>query len=118
MTSTGTGTSDGNAPPLSLDTCFEILADEWRRHVLYYFTDTTSVAASVDELVAHLTRKVAAAATAGATRVKVRLLHRDLPKLAASGVIDYDAQDETVRYHSETTLDAAVAFAARRERST
>ncbi|WP_458189836.1 DUF7344 domain-containing protein [Haladaptatus sp. NG-WS-4] len=114
---TGTGSSTGHAPSLSLDTCFELLADRWRRHLLCYFAENSSVTATTDELVGHLIQEDTSATPDDTTWVKLELHHKHLPKLAAAGVIDYDRRDETVRYHGGKTLEDAVAFAATIEHS-
>ncbi|WP_458190784.1 DUF7344 domain-containing protein [Haladaptatus sp. NG-WS-4] len=114
---TSTGTSNGQAPSLSLDACFEIVADQWRRHLLCYFASATSRTATIDELVSKLIQKNSTTATTNERMVRGRLLHTDLPKLAAFGVIDYDQRDETVRYYGCTELEAVVTVAARMEQS-
>lgn len=112
---TGIAASNEHTPSLSLDVYFDLLADRWRRHLLYYFADTTAPTVTVDELVTHLIHRVDTAAAVGEKRVKTELRHKHLPKLAAASIIDYDVQDETVRYYWGTELEAFVTFAARME---
>lgn len=70
---------------------------------------------TIDELVIHLIQQNTTAAAVGERGITTRLVHIDLPKLAASGVIDYDEQDNTIQYHGGTTLEEAVAYAAHLE---
>jgi hypothetical protein len=112
---TGIAASNEHTPSLSLDAYFDLLADTWRRHLLYFFSDTTALTVTVDELVTHLIHRVDSAAVAGEKRVKTELRHKHLPKLAAASIIDYDVQDKTVRYYWGTELEAFVRFAARME---
>ncbi|WP_458191012.1 DUF7344 domain-containing protein [Haladaptatus sp. NG-WS-4] len=113
----GRAPSNGHTSSLSLDTYFDLLADKWRRHLLYYFADTTAHTVTVDELVTHLVHRVDTAASLGKKRVNTELRHKHLPKLAAVGVIDYDMQAETVHYYWGTELEEVVAFAARMEQT-
>ncbi|WP_458191021.1 DUF7344 domain-containing protein [Haladaptatus sp. NG-WS-4] len=114
---TGRAASNGHTPSLSLDTYFDLLADKWRRHLLYYFADTTAHTVTVDELVTHLIHRVDTAASLGKKQVTIELRHKHLPKLAAVGVIEYDSQEKAIHYFWGTELDEVVAFAARMEQA-
>ncbi|WP_458206760.1 DUF7344 domain-containing protein [Haladaptatus sp. NG-SE-30] len=94
---TGTEQSGGHPPSPSLDTCLDLLADQWRRHLLYYFADSASVTATIDELVTYLIQQDTTAATADETEVTIRLMHNDLPKLAESDVIEWNQDHNVVR---------------------
>lgn len=103
---------------------FDVLADQRRRYVLSYLHDADDDVAELAELVDAVRSREAERedGQGGGGRsdgdrsdgdrsgdgrseadrsdaVKIELHHTHLPKLAASGVIDYDARTETVRYH-------------------
>lgn len=97
---TSTGEQPTNASPggnrelrvRSLDTVFELLASSRRRSALYVlYRSDGSVALS--DLVA----EVASMEEVAPERVATALHQVHLPKLADAGVVEYDAEDETVR---------------------
>lgn len=85
----------------------EVLADEQRRCVVAYLSDTSDDVASVSELTRHVTKHCADAHNR--EQVAVNLHHVGLPKLEEAGVLEYDSRSNTVRYHPgskvETLLD-------------
>lgn len=92
-------TTDGG-DPLSLDAILELLANAHRRAILTRLREDSSHVASLEELVSHLVRLDAdrTGTQPGRDHVEATLLHVHLPKLANTGVIEYDAQSEQLRY--------------------
>lgn len=76
------------------------LADPHRRHTLHCLSRADgplSVEDLVDELVAWETgRPVAEQSSTGRTGFEISLVHCDLPKLAAAGLVEYDETERTV----------------------
>ncbi|UIO99691.1 hypothetical protein Hbl1158_14375 [Halobaculum sp. CBA1158] len=76
---------------IAADAVLRLLSDHQRRGVLRRLADADEPV-SVESLTAAL---VTESTTADA--VRIRLLHSHLPKLHDAGVIDYDADERTVR---------------------
>lgn len=90
----------------SLDTVFELLANRRRRFVLYYLAMVEDEAAilKVEDIVTQLrewerkwTEAESSEARESQESVRIDLHHNHLPRLAATGLIDYDARTETIR---------------------
>ena len=86
-------------PRLAKDRFYQALASSHRRRLLYYLL--ASGDSTVEELTSVLTGWDAT--TSGTMRtprdranVRIRLLHDHLPRLADQGLIEYDADTETV----------------------
>lgn len=97
---TSTGEQPTNASPgedrglrvRSLDTIFELLVSSRRRSALYVLYQSDGPVALSD-----LVAEVASMEDAIPERVGIALHQVHLPKLADTGVVDYDVEAETVR---------------------
>lgn len=106
---------DGGANDL-----FGVLANERRRYVLSYLHDADDDVAELAELVDEVRTREAereggpngdgGRETHRSDAVKIELHHTHLPKLAASGVLDYDARTETVRYRGRPEHERLASF--------
>ncbi|MFH5802116.1 hypothetical protein [Haladaptatus sp. CMAA 1911] len=103
-----------HAPTLALGTAFELLANPMRRQVIYYLREPDQHVASVDELIECVHAETSVVNSP--ERVRAKLIHRHLPKLADHGVIEFDSRSGTVRYRDGHHLNSVVAFAAEHER--
>ncbi len=93
----------------SLDACLELVADGRRRRVIRELRRESGGETTLEELVDRLHRDdVFANRGAGREDVVRRLYHHDLPKLAAHGVVDYDADRQRVRYRADDTVEAVL----------
>lgn len=92
---------------LSLDATLEILANHDRREIIEYLRDTADQTATIDELANHLVSQKAeqAAEHPGHDYVQTTLHHIHIPKLVDSGLIDYDARNQEVRYWGSERLE-------------
>jgi len=72
------------------------LANEHRRRVLRYFQETQTAVTSVDELVESINDPERPSRTRN--RLAIRLHHVTLPKLADTGVLEYDSQLHIAEY--------------------
>jgi hypothetical protein len=108
-------TRNPSTPTLTLSTAFELLASAYRRHILHYFHGTEGESATLSELGSHV--QTALAEEHEEHRVRLRLHHQHLPKLADHNVIDYDRRSETVRYWGSSQLEALRSLTASIDRS-
>jgi len=81
------------------------LSSESRRLIVAYFMDGDTAIASVADLAEHVHAELDDANSDSLEQVTIQLHHVDLPKLAATSVLDYDPRTRTVRYHGEPTLE-------------
>lgn len=86
-----------------LDDLFETLADEQRRILVSFFADEKTNTFSVDELVTALCRRMdEKTGTRQRRNVEIDLRHRQLPKLAEAGIVEYETERNVVRYLADT----------------
>ena len=81
------------------------LSSKYRRLVVTFFMNTEAESISLTELAEYVATEQSDDGTASLTEIKIQLHHRTLPKLAAIGVLDYDARTTTVRYRGDSTLE-------------
>lgn len=98
---TDTDAPDGGSSRSELHT---VLANETRRAVLRYLQVREDQVSTVDELADALVARDGDFDEP--TRAKLILHHRDLPRMAACGAIEFDPRTGTVRYRGETRLEA------------
>ncbi|MFB6079544.1 MAG: ArsR/SmtB family transcription factor [Haloferacaceae archaeon] len=77
----------------TIDDVLRAMADEHRRRILYHLRANGGVT-DVDALVRHLSART----DLDPDSVAIRLHHVLLPRLAESGVVDYDPTRRRVRY--------------------
>ena len=100
---------------LPVDAVFELLADERRRHLLYYLIDEACGEAATTDLADHLRSVDAGGDAADRCSIRADLHHRHLPKMETAGLIEYDGWDGSVRYLSDPLLEECLARAAVRD---
>lgn len=101
-----------NAPQPSLDTVFELLANQRRRYILYYLDEIETPVVRLDDLTDQLVewerdwenRDTNDTADHWET-VRIDLHHSQLPRLANANFIDYDARTETIRNWDDPAID-------------
>jgi len=110
----------GTAPtsfPRSFDAVVELLSSPQRRRALSVLLERPDEPVSLEALAAAVARRDAddgdGAMTPGP--VAATLWHSHLPKLAEFGVVSIDADERTVRYHSNPALEAYLEQARKRE---
>jgi predicted transcriptional regulator with HTH domain len=91
---------------------FDLLADETRRHVIYYLTDVADGAATTSEIAEHLRAVDPASRSAEREAVLVGLHHRHLPRLEATGIVEYDDPRGSVRYLGDPLVEECLALVA------
>lgn len=95
----------------SLNAIFDALSHRRRRHILSYLHDSPTSVFSFDELVDVVANREAALGEQDRKRVAINLHHVALPKLADSGVLEYDSRGKTVRYRGHSALETCLAYA-------
>lgn len=84
------------------DELLTILADDRCRAILSHFQDSAADVATVGELVDEISKQD----HGGAERAAIQFHHSVLPRMADTGVVDYDARSTTVRYRGHPELEA------------
>ena len=92
--------------PEQIDDVLSTLANRHCRLVLSYFRDASEAVVSVDDLASAITRRD----SMDREHVAIHLHHSALPKLADTGIIDYDTRTKTVRYHGHSELESGLDF--------
>ncbi|WP_158056843.1 DUF7344 domain-containing protein [Halorussus halophilus] len=92
-----------------LDTLFTTLADEQRRILVSYLADAPTDTFSLDELVTALGRRTKGEhGTSDRRNIEIDLRHKQLPKLAEAGIVEYDVDEQVVQYRpSESSVATA-----------
>ncbi|WP_266082905.1 DUF7344 domain-containing protein [Haladaptatus caseinilyticus] len=85
----------------SFDTLFTLLANQQRRSILSHLTTMQGMTISHQALVDVLTHSLAVSRE----RLRLNLHHRHLPKLADCNLVEYDSEEETIRYQSSDRLE-------------
>nr|WP_224338145.1 hypothetical protein [Haloprofundus halobius] len=73
--------------------------------MLDYFDGTPRETALLEDLADYLVDRREGEDARSYERTLVRLHHVDLPKLAAAGIIDYDARTHTIRYRGTPSVE-------------
>ena len=97
-------TRNSGETKIALDQLFRLLADKHRRYALYYLDATASDTVTLDEVADYVAERTQTsteeqewASGTAHERIRTRLHHNHLPRLAKTGLIDYDARSQTVR---------------------
>lgn len=98
----------GEMPYKSTSNRMELLASESRRQIIDYLRSVSASAVSLNELVHHLESKSDIFRDPGKgspTHTRIQLVHIDLPKLAAYGVIEWNQRQNIICYNSDEHLE-------------
>lgn len=102
-----------------LEAIFGTLADTRRRYLLYCLTRDPAEVRELSELAADVAAVEEAADVSvespTSESVEIDLHHRQLPRLADVGLIDYDTRQGTVRFTGSPTLETWVDLARQKE---
>lgn len=75
----------------------ERLSVRLQEHVVAYFDASTGETASIDDLTRYAATRLPDTAECSPERIRLRLHHAVLPRLADAGVLEYDPRTATVR---------------------
>ncbi len=84
-----------------IDKLLHALADPHCRTTLWYLQHSADSVVSVQDL----TDEISTDDHGGTTQLSIKLHHSTLPRLADTGVLEYDPTDHTVRYHGHPKLE-------------
>jgi DNA-binding transcriptional ArsR family regulator len=95
------------------DTYLTLLSDRQRRRIIHQLRTETAEKTTVEDLVNHLYNGDSASLTTECPdrdQLSIQLIHTHLPKLDEHEIIEYDRENNVVRYRPdeqiETILDA------------
>lgn len=93
---------------LSLDAMLELLTHHHRREVLRFLIDDPNHTASIDELTSHLLDCEAERTSErpAHNEIETQLHHTHLPKLTDTGIVEYDARSQELRYWRHERLES------------
>lgn len=99
---------DSSDTAISKEEMLEILSDRHRRILLENLATEADPTVSLDEAVTYVANKLGEQNDARPHEddVKARLLHRHIPRLADSSLLEFDDRSETIRYHENEELEA------------
>lgn len=91
-----------------LNSAFQCLAHERRRHILSFLQNNEGDTASVDDLVDHVIEQERHSPASTREEITIDLYHNQLPLLADHGLIDFDVQTKRVHYKSDEEIAVVV----------
>lgn len=106
---------DSNTQTVSTEEALALLSDGRRRQVLRHLIGTGGSAVELTGLIDGITSgepRVEGEYGPAAHRVRTRLHHVHLPKLAEAGIVEYDPQSATVRYHRSVRIERLLSVVA------
>ena len=109
------GGSAEETSSLPVSTAFDVLADERRRHVLYYLLEEAGGTATADEIADHLLVIEAATVADDRETILADLHHRHLPKLEACGLVDRESGSGAIDYRGDPLVEECLGRAAVRD---
>ena len=92
----------------SLDACLELVADGYRRRTIECVRNADDHEMTVGELVEtlHGTEPITVSGPRPDPRqLQIQLVHTHLPKLAEHDVVEYDPEDDVVRYRPDPRIE-------------
>jgi hypothetical protein len=93
---------------LSLDAVLSLLADERRRDLVRFLVEEVDETASIRECTDHVVEceQARTGDRPAYDQVEMKLHHVHVPKLASSGIIEYDPRNREFRYHGHEAVES------------
>lgn len=90
-----------------IDKLLHALADPHCRSTLLYLQNSSDSVVSVQDLANEISNEneISKEDHGGTTQLSIKLHHSTLPRLADTGVLEYDPTNHTVRYHGHPKLE-------------
>ena len=88
---------------IPIDERFDALARTDRRAVIQFFRDESTEEVTLDELVTGIV--YGSYWNTDESHARVCLQHSTLPRLADTGILDYDPRSETVKYRRQPAVE-------------
>ena len=98
----------------SLDHFYRLLGD-WRRRVILYLLSESDTRVHSVSTIASWIADVEGRNDSSVTDIEIELRHKHLPKLAESGMIEYDARSEVVVYSGNDRIESLLEWPKDRE---
>ena len=92
-----------STPSIPIDERFDALARTDRRAVIQFFRDESTEEVTLDDLVTGIVD--GSYWDTDESHVRLCLHHSTLPKLADTGILDYDPRSETVEYWGQPAVE-------------
>lgn len=108
MTCSGSGSGEVSAnESLTLDEILTILSDSTRRDLLEHVMEGSGQTYNTEDCVRYLLQReeTRSGELRSHNEVKARLHHVHIPKLAETGVFEYDPRSEVIRYWGHDRLE-------------
>lgn len=112
-------TNDETAPSIeptdvTLDQLFDVLANQRRRHVLSYLHEAPTDVVEFSDLIAGVVARESDRNrdTDHYETVAIDIWHTHLPKLANFGLLEYDEEDQMIRYYGHSFLEEHLTHAS------
>ena len=96
---------------IPIDERFDALARTDRRAVIQFFRDDSTEEVTLDDLATGIVDR--SYWDTDKSHARLCLHHSTLPKLADTGILDYDAKRKTVRYRGQPAVEQLLDTAAR-----
>lgn len=100
------GTADDRTPVL--DEVFGVLAHPMRREIIRFCADRANEPTDLDAVVDHLTEQRLDDEPPDRDRIALRLHHLHLPKLADTGLVDFDPESGQLVYRTNDVIEACL----------
>lgn len=103
------GSSDDSLDTnLSQEEMLELLSDHHRRILLDYLAKEADPTVALGDTVTYVATQLAEDTDSRPHEddVEASLLHRHIPRLADSGLVEFDDRSETIRYYENEQLEA------------
>lgn len=88
-----------------VESLLRVLADNGDRAVIDHLRDSTKEVVSLEELAGEIRLQDGGGQLRTSFSAEVELHHVTLPRLADSGLIDYDSNDRIIEYHGHPQVD-------------
>ena len=92
-----------SSPSIPVDEQFDALARTDRRAVIQFFRDESTEEVTLDALVTGIVD--GSYWDADESHARLRLHHSTLPKMADTGILDYDPGNKTVKYRGQPAVE-------------
>lgn len=101
------GAANDRSPPL--DEIFGVLADPMRREVIRYCADHANEPTDLDTIVDYLAEQRRDEDPVDRDRIAIRLHHLHLPKLAETGLVEFDPESGRLEYRSNDAIESCLS---------
>lgn len=93
---------------ISQEEMLEILSDHYRRILLEYLAEEADPTVTLEDTATYIANQLTeeAGLRPHEDDIEASLLHRHIPRLEDSGLVEFDDRSETIRYHENEQFEA------------